>query len=112
MENKFIAKEKQNHNFIIYYRQNNGQYRVYDNLFSRKPEESIKSFDRLDEKRFRYFLIKGYDASDEGIREFVEDFKTMVYQLRVRSGFKLNYTACFDNMGILREYNFTCFLLT
>jgi hypothetical protein len=97
MENKFIVKEKQNHNFIIYYQMNNGQFRVYDNLFSRQPEKSIKSFDRLDVKRFRYFLIKGYDASDEGLREFAKDFKTMVYELRVRSGFTLNYTESFTH---------------
>jgi hypothetical protein len=68
-------------------------------------KKKIESFDVVDNKRFRYYLIEGYDASDEGLKQFAEDFSRWVYELRVNTGMRLDYTKYFSHhSAVIKAY--------
>jgi hypothetical protein len=78
--------------YIIYYKLQSGRFRVFDNM-----TEDIETFDLLDKKRHRYFLFKGYEASDEGLKEYAKDFNMWTYQLRHNKILIIDYTKYFTH---------------
>ena len=90
-----------NQNYIIYYNENNGFNRCY---FSETKE--IKSFEKLPENIHRYHLLNGYEATDEGLIKYNDDFKNWVEEIKNETNF--NYINSYNDNKAVWNFFYYC----
>ena len=80
--------------FITYYKMECGSFRI---IKSDKPDE-FDTYERLPKSIERKFhVFKGYEASDEGLRLFTDDFIKWCKELADNSVFAIFYTYYFSH---------------
>jgi hypothetical protein len=80
--------------YLIYFETALSQYRIFDNV-----TKKIYTVDKLPNDRHMFFIFKGYEATDEGLVKFNEDFKKWDYELRFDKSYRIEYTTFFNHFG-------------
>lgn len=81
-------------NYIIYFQLENGKFRILHS-----HDESITTELTIDIKKFpyRYYLFKGYDASDDGLRSYHTDFCMWTDELKENKVLNIDYTKYYSH---------------
>ena len=80
-------------NYLIYY------YNKIDGIFKIWNSETnlITSNDNIPFSTNRFHVFKGYEANDEGLYKFVEDWKMWMFEIRHNDILKIEYTKYFSH---------------
>jgi hypothetical protein len=82
-----------NQNYVIRYKLANGNFRVYDN----KTGE-LTTRKKIDDDHV-FFMQKSYEASDEGLFKYVNEFKRCVKELYKNDIHNIHYTYFRSDYG-------------
>jgi hypothetical protein len=78
-------------NYYNYYEKEDGTYRVYNS-----KNYKLETLDRLPSKG-TFHMMKGYDASDEGLISFKNDFKEWIKEIRYNKIFSIFYAKYYSH---------------
>jgi hypothetical protein len=75
-----------NQNYFIRYKLASGDFRVYNNATGEITTEHVAPV------KYDFFVQKGYDATDEGLMEYVKEFKRCAVELYENKIYPIHYT--------------------
>jgi len=75
-----------NQNYCIRFKLASGDFRVYNNVTGEITTENVAPV------KHDFFVQKGYDATDEGLMEYVKDFKKWTVELYENKIYPIHYT--------------------
>jgi hypothetical protein len=99
---KIVKKEKINKdkydNFITYYIDPFHRYICYDH-----KKKKISKVDKLPTELSTFFVLKGFEATDEALIEFNDKFMQWDYELRNNKSFPIYYSAYFNHYSAVEN---------
>ena len=78
--------------YIVYYKLKTGDFRVLHS-----DDDNIETYNKLPDIKRKFFMFKGYDVTDDGLRKYNKDFEQWTNEIKKNSVYNIRYTYYFSH---------------